>query len=189
MEGNTQQLELFSGPGASAQTSGLSRNTLLGHIRGYEKIILVTIGFIVSAVISFSLGVEKGKLIALAPPASKSDITAAVIRPDTQKIETVNALPAPAGSANTSIVQAKAASPVQGIAKLQNYTIQLASYQSKNLAQKEAGALKKKGLAPLVLSKGSYSILCVGSFNSKETAKPLLSQLKKKYQDSFIRRL
>jgi len=188
MEDSTQQLELFSGSERTAQTSGLNRNTLLGYCRGYEKIILITIGFIISAVVSFSLGVEKGKLIALAPSAPKSEVTAN-IRTDTQKIETANTLPAQAISVSLSTGQAKTTSLAQGIGKLQNYTIQLASYQSKNLAQKEAGVLKKKGLAPLVLSKGNYNILCVGSFNSKETAKPLLSQLRKRYQDSFIRRL
>jgi cell division septation protein DedD len=75
------------------------------------------------------------------------------------------------------------------IKKLEGYTIQLASYQNKGSAVKEAERLKKNGLTALVVAKGNYSILCVGSFNSKETAGPLLSQLKRKYQDSFIRRL
>ena len=44
------------------------------------------------------------------------------------------------------------------------YTIQLASYKSKSFAQKEAELLKKKGFVPLVIPKGSYTILCVGKF-------------------------
>jgi hypothetical protein len=168
MDSGAQQLELFSGSGRPSETAGISRNIFFGYIRGYEKIILIVIGFIVIAVAAFSLGVEKGKLVALQAPAAKLDVAANV--------------PAPV------ILEPVKAQEVSS-SKPGNYTIQLASYQSKGLAQKEAGALKKTGLAPLVISKGSYSILCVGSFNSRETARTLLSQLKKKYQDSFIRRL
>ncbi len=176
METSAQQLELFSGSGRPAETAGLNRNIFFGYIRGYEKIILIVMGFIVIAVASFSLGVEKGKL------NMASNLPTAG-----QKQETLIAKSKPV------IINPVQVNPAQvqeiSSSKPGNYTIQLASYQSKNLAQKEAGTLKKTGLAPLVISKGSYSILCVGSFNSKETARALLSQLKKKYQDSFIRRL
>jgi septal ring-binding cell division protein DamX len=181
METSAQQLELFSGSGRTTETAGLSRNTFLGYIRGYEKIILIIMGFIVIAVVSFSLGVEKGRFLAPQAPAAKLD-TASNIPTAGQKQEALIAKTKPL---ITNPAQAQEISS----SKPGNYTIQLASFQSKNLAQKEAGALKKTGLTPLVISKGSYSVLCVGSFNSKETAKALLSQLRKKYQDSFIRRL
>ncbi len=181
MDSSAQQLELFSGSGRPAETAGLNRNIFFGYIRGYEKIILVVMGSIVIAVVSFSLGVEKGKHIALQASAAKFDLASNIpAAGQKQEVRITKNKPI-----ITNPVQ------VQGISagKSENYTIQLASFQNKSLAQKEAGALKKTGLAPLVISKGSYSVLCVGSFNSKETARALLSQLKKKYQDSFIRRL
>ncbi|MFH1127974.1 MAG: SPOR domain-containing protein, partial [Candidatus Omnitrophota bacterium] len=70
-----------------------------------------------------------------------------------------------------------------------NYTIQVASYQTKKGAQKEAEIIKKKGLSVSVLSKGAYSILCVGNFKDKQKAKLVLVELKKRYRDCFIRRL
>jgi hypothetical protein len=65
----------------------------------------------------------------------------------------------------------------------------VASYQSKTHAQKEAEALRKKGVTPLVLSKGDYIIVCVGNFSNRDAAKSLLLDLRKRYQDCYIRRL
>ena len=173
MKNTTQQLELFSGLGQAVEASGLKPNTFLGYIRGYERIVLLAIGFIITAVVSFSLGVEKGRRLALQSAASRFDIalSSKVVPEQKPETQTVQDKPRPVNSLQ------------------QNYTIQLASYQNKTLAQRQAGLLKKNGLAALVISKGNYNILCVGSFHNKETAKPLLSQLRKKYQDSFIRRL
>ena len=56
-------------------------------------------------------------------------------------------------------------------------------------AQKEADSLKKRGFAPLILPKGTYTIVCIGNLSDQKTAKPLLSELKKRYQDCFMRRL
>ena len=70
-----------------------------------------------------------------------------------------------------------------------HYTVQVASFQTRKYAQKEAEVLRKKGFSPLVLPKGKYSILCVGNFSSRETAKPLLSKLRQRYRDCFVRRL
>ncbi len=153
------QLELFSQSQDSGRRMNTGRIFLLGYVRGYEKAILLFVSFIAIGIISFSLGVEKGRRLAAVPkPGIRLDLAA---------------------------VQA----PKPQIQPQNNYTIQLASYQSKTYAQRQAELLKKKGLTTLVLPKGSYTILCVGSFADKEKARPLLSELKKKYQDSFIRRL
>ena len=49
--------------------------------------------------------------------------------------------------------------------------------------------LKKKGLSTLVLPKGRFIVLCVGRFSDKQTAQPVLTELKKQYRDCFIRRI
>lgn len=73
----------------------------------------------------------------------------------------------------------------------QNYTIQLASCRTKVSAQKEAELLRKSGFSPLILSKGSYIVVCVGNFSNQQAAKTLVSELKKRkrYQDCLVRRL
>ncbi|MCX5706632.1 MAG: SPOR domain-containing protein, partial [Candidatus Omnitrophica bacterium] len=73
--------------------------------------------------------------------------------------------------------------------KINGYTIQVASFNNKSYALKEAEFLKKKGLVPLLFSNGNYIILCVGNFPNKETAQPLLSELNKRYPNCSIRRL
>lgn len=172
------QLELFS-PGQKeyGQIKSPAQNrTFLNYIWGYEKIILTIMGLVITGIISFSLGVEKGKKLAqgykFSPQETRQEtnIPKAKVQPNAERQDVLK--------------------PVTPADSLQNYyTIQLASYQSKTSAQKEADALKRKGLLPLVLSKGKYTVLCVGNFADKETARPLLSELKKRYQDCFIRRL
>lgn len=159
------QLELFSQSAGPARKSGDIRSFFLGYVRNYEKAILLFICFLVTAIIFFSFGVERGKRLKSLP--QRAD----VLKP-----------PAPTPEPK----------PVQEIDKsgdTQKYTIQLASYEKKSYADKEARRLKKKGFTVLVMSKGNYSIVCVGKFADREMAKSLLSEFKKTYHDSFIRRL
>ncbi len=193
MERNNAQLELFS----QAKDGGFEKNAvsggLLNYIRGYEKIILILIGFIITAVISFCLGVEKGRRLAVRNADSHLDM--AVVQPVPQiPVRTVSQkLIQPAPEIQTENIK-----PIQNqdntIKPKQNqgmgsYTIQIATYQTRANAQKEAEILKKKGLSPLVLSKNAHTVLCVGKFLDKQAARTTLAELKKKYKDCFIRRL
>lgn len=158
------QLDLFSQTSQPVSHRVSFSNSFFGGVRVYEKTILLVISFIITGIISFSLGVEKGKKISLTRTSARFDLAKSV--------------PVPIPKDNT-VAQEKTG----------NYTIQLASYQSKVLLQKEADNLRKKGFTPFVITKGNYSILCVGSFANKDTAKPLLSELRKKFRDGYIRRL
>ncbi|MDD5561282.1 MAG: SPOR domain-containing protein [Candidatus Omnitrophica bacterium] len=65
------QSELFTQSLGSGQYKPrIPANPFLTRIRGYEKILLLIMGLVLLSIISFSLGVEKGKRTALA--ASKS---------------------------------------------------------------------------------------------------------------------
>lgn len=171
------QLELFSQSGNSSEIKKLkSNNSFLTYIWNYEKTILIIISFVITGIISFSLGVERGKKLMVLRNNSRLDVASSVYTP----------VPEPTPRQTSSEEKYKSAtedfvSP--------SYTIQLASYKTKTYAQKQAEILKKKGLLPLVLSKGNYTVLCVGRFSSKETARPLLSELKKQYRDCYLRRL
>lgn len=158
------QLELFCEIAKKKRAADIQNATksFFNYMRSYEKAILVIIIAIVTSIVSFSLGVEKGKRLASVNPVS-------VIAPKIEK--PVNTQPFPQDASNN------------------NYTIQVASYKSRASAEKEAEALKKRGLSPLVLAKDKYIVVCVGEFFSKENAQSLLPKLKKRYQDCFIRRL
>lgn len=191
---NSHQLELFTPTNDSKEIAGSSSNKkFLDFIWNYEKAILIIIGIVSTGIISFSLGVEKGKRLAglknnilldLASAQSRTAVKPAekqvIEQGDSVQPEQVQQLAVKkTGVIRQSLPQA--GKP--------GYTIQLASYKTGNLAQKEAVKLEKKGLSPLVLRKGSYAVLCVGNFSKKESAQSLLSELKKRYNDCYIRKL
>jgi hypothetical protein len=58
------QSELFSSPDNSGQYKPkIAKNPFFSRIRGYEKAMLLIMGLVLTGIISFSLGVEKGKSI------------------------------------------------------------------------------------------------------------------------------
>lgn len=174
------QLELFSGKNNQAESVSRIRNSsFLTRIRNSERIILIIIGIVATAVISFSLGVENGKRISLLQNNSRFDIGI-----QTQQAPPKEALKQERPAAVQSLI-----SPIKSEPDKQAFTIQLASYKTKTYAEKEAQVLKKKGLSPIVLTKGNYTVLCVGIFSNKEKAQSLLSQLEKRYTGCRIRRL
>lgn len=180
------QLELFSGAGNGPPDASRKKNSsILKHLRNYERIILMIIGIAVTAIISFSFGVEKGKKISLLQNNSRFDIGIQERQVLPQQEIKKDALVTIQPRGNIKIDEALKPPPQEKTA----FTVQLASYKTKSYAEKEAQALKKKGLIPLILTKGKYVVLCVGSFTNKENAQSLLTQLEKKYNDCRIRRL
>lgn len=160
---NYHQLELFSQIQKDYRQikRQVRNNSFFSYIRTYERVIIIIIGFVITGIVSFSLGVEKGKKLVTTPSIKMQDTLGPKIQPIT----------------------------IEKKDSLQNYTVQVASFQNKLEAEKEAKELRKNGLLPLILSKGRYTVLYVGNFSNKDTAQSLLSQLKKRYRDCFIRRL
>ncbi|MBN1913498.1 MAG: SPOR domain-containing protein [Candidatus Omnitrophica bacterium] len=177
METDNKQLELF------AQTKGEGRNkklssSVLSSLWRYEKAMLLTISFIITCVVSFSLGVEKGKKATVL----KIDSYIEIPQPSRMPEETEEQVSL-AGEFKEELSKDRTQDSFSG------YTIQVASYKTKKYAQKEAEQLKKKGYSALVLPKGRYIIVCVGNFSDKKAAQVLLPKLKNKYRTSYIRRL
>jgi len=171
------QLELFYQGQEFNEKKPDSRlsNSFWVYISNYEKIILVVIGFIITGIISFCLGVEKGKTITGPKFNPQFDIV--------QKQELKSQELKPLSPKKQVMPQPQIQEQESG------YTVQVASFRTKTNAEKEMEGLKKKGFSALIVSKGEYMIVCVGSFSDKETAKSLLSQLRQKYRDCYIRRL
>lgn len=186
MERNSPaQLELFS-QGLQHPHSGRRLRLPANFMRLYERALLVAIAFVITSIASFSLGVLRGKTIAMTRTNSRLD-TAAVTRAPAASVPSASAPQARSPGANAP----KQAEPLryQPVAKKPDgFSIQLASYQAKRFAQKEAELLKKRGFSPSLSLKGSYVVLYV-SFDDKQAAKAALSKLKTRYRDCFIRRL
>jgi hypothetical protein len=157
------QLELFSQAQGVLGPAAARRPLFVSYIRAYEKNILLTIGMLLMAIISFSLGVEKGRSSSLLKNSPRLDIAVATVPQEVPaKIQETNKEP---------------------------YIIQLASYKSRASAEREAEQLKKRGFSSMVLSRGDYSVLCVGGFVTKEKAQLIISKLKVRFRDCYVRRL
>jgi hypothetical protein len=178
------QLELFSdSSGLNEPRRGTLSNSALSRIWKYEKTILLTISIVTTGLVSFSLGVERGKRLALLKNNSRVENNKPVVATTPDK---ASAVINPSGQ--EAPVQQKAPQQKEPV-QAQDFAIQLASYKMMAHAQKEAEILKKMGLSPIILSKGSYIVLYVGKLSNKEAAQSLLSELKKRYRDCIIRRL
>lgn len=210
------QFELFPGSTARPLVSAKPRYLLKDLTLSVENIIVLCILCMMSLIVFFSFGVEKGKRMGSVlmtkgiqkPLAVGSPITAAAA-PGQEKKEditvgapgrkAVNSQPAfritPPSStmaADSSLSQAQDQgsefSPLlQDAGK--NFTIQVASFKREENARKEAMRLKERGYDIFVLPSGSHSVVCVGNFVRQDEAKQFLNKLKNKYNDCLVRRL
>ncbi len=188
-----EQLELFSGSesaggGGETKVSG----AFLQYLRAYEKTVLFIILLLAVSVLSFIAGVENGKSSVLKRLAvmRRQQEAAAAAQPQPARQAAIPAEAQPAAP-----VQPKSAVPQQSVPAVPapritgKYTVQLASYKSKEQALKEAQALQKRGLAPAVIYLKPYFVLCSGSFQENRTAELWRLKLKKQYRDCYVRRL
>ncbi len=166
------QLELFREARGRMPNMPL-RNRFFNFLHRHEKKVLIVIGIALSCIVAFSWGVKKGREFSSTKTEASFDLAG-------KKAEAKEISRPP---------QEKQARREKAGPDKQGYTIQLASYKAKKFADTQAEVLKKKGLAPLVLRKGDYIILCVGRFSDKDEARSSLSKFKKDYKDCYLRRL
>ncbi len=171
----TTQLELFSKDNSTQALKTSSSGSLFTTLWNYEKLIFLIIGFIVTGVVCYCLGVERGKNIARLNIVTPAELTSpAAVQPEIQQ----NLAPLTVeGQADINIASKKL-SPSATLEKPKysappkntgtKFTIQIASYKQKSSAQKEAAQLKKKGLPTTVIPLNGYSVICIGSFSDKE---------------------
>ncbi len=206
--GNQSQFELFPGTTGEPIENTAPRFIFSRLVLTFENLVVVFVFLIVGLIIAFSIGVERGRVKArLARPVAQLTTqtltqTSVMPHPQISVITTapvvskpVSTITATAQAAGQVLPPAVVAAPViargtqaeKGVDK--RYTVQVASYKSQSMAEKESGDLKRKGLASFVAVKGNYSIVCVGKFSSQDQAKQMLTKLKKRYKDSTIRSL
>ena len=201
------QFELFPTNGSSSRPSDSPKQRFLlrSLTLSLENLVVLGIMMIMGFVISYSLGIEKGKNWQTVTDRSTKAIVRQVKTPMVPATATSATKPvaptapsaldpspavASAVSGKTLILTKPNESPAEIVAQLEKfYTIQVASYKGEKYAQKEADLLKQKGYDILVLPKGAFSIVCVGKFKEKEEAKDFSKKLKKQYKDCLIRSL
>ncbi|MBU1061272.1 MAG: SPOR domain-containing protein [Candidatus Omnitrophica bacterium] len=147
---------------------------LLTHLKdsvgvSYENIVFLVIAFIMSCIVSFSLGVEKGR----------QDIG----HVDQQRVTKY--------SKEVSQVKPRKSKedlrPVEEKVSGNKYIVQLAAFKKKEAAQQELEKLEKMGSRAYIRQSGSYYQLYVGTFDNKEKAQMILKELKNTYKDCYIK--
>lgn len=140
---------------------------------GYEKVILVILGFIIILAITFAFGFERGKK------------TIFVKRVTTQPI-TVKAAAAKPTAAKPIAVKVPA--PILKQVVQRPYTIQVATFKSKQYAQEEAEKLRKKGFPTTIIGINGLYEVWAGEYSDQKEASQALSMLSKIYKDCYIRK-
>lgn len=133
----------------------------------YENIIFLVMGLIISCVIFFSLGVEKGR----------QDIARVNIK-DKKEEELVDF------SRN---IEAGEQKTEDREVRREGYVIQLAAFKTQESAEREQGSLKESGYDACIKKSGDYYQLYVGRIDSMEKAQNLQRRLKEKYKDCYIK--
>jgi len=177
----------------------------------YEILIIALIGVVLSASILFSLGVERGRSLGFSPAVSSPGAVQTVIETTASGIKI---LPADAAVeepaevkkeaavkpqrkqevANLPLPETPAAPKKSGVVAASSaatdkpFTIQVASYKTRDLAEKELTRMKNKGYSSDILKKGNYFILCVGSYAKKELANQALPYWERQYKGCIVRK-
>ncbi|NQV04257.1 MAG: SPOR domain-containing protein [Candidatus Omnitrophica bacterium] len=134
----------------------------------YENIIFIAIGFVMSCIIFFSLGVEAGR----------RNIGRTSNREQAVKEEDQDA--------GQIIKERKVEKP--RIRKNEGYIIQLAAFNKKLPAEAEQAELQKRGYRADVRQSGNYYQLYIQGFDSTEKAQEVLGKLKETYKDCYIKK-
>lgn len=191
------QFELFPGEAKTAQETGKPAAVTKDLTLSLENIIVLCIIFVMSLVLFFSFGVEKGKKVAAhkgATPVAKqakakAPEKAVQVAPQVDEKRVVFPVELP-----PEVIDESDTDTPQTIDFFEEhddyYTIQVASFKLKKNAQKEADRLKGIGHDDaFVIPKGNYSIVCVGKFAKRIEARRFSNKLQKRYNDCLVRRM
>lgn len=170
------QLEIFNIKENVSDKKQNNFSSLFQYLIKYEKFIFSGVAFIVTFLIAYSVGFEKGKSINLAAVKNTSQRTLNVIAKDALNQNKENKK-----AEATYVTVVKQTQTPKG-----PYVIQVASYIKESLAKKEMLALKNKGFNPLIANKGKFVVVYVGNFSDKLEAQSSLKKLKASYRDCFI---
>lgn len=161
----------------------------------YETLIIALIGVVLSASILFSLGVERGRSLEFSSAISSPGAVQPVTETTANEIKISPANVVIEQSAEVQKEATVKPEKKQEVVKTapsaaadKPFTIQVASYKTRNLAEKELTRLKNKGYSSDILKKGDYFILCVGSYAKKELANQALPYWERRYKDCIVRK-
>lgn len=178
MEKENIQKELFKFDAPKRHPEGFRRffqKTDLSLSLSAEKLVFVSIGIMMLIVISFALGVERGK---------------AISADDTQKVRAPQPVPLTEAQQVKAAVVKQEPGPAQAqvqVDKDKPYTIAAGAFTKQSLADKEVSRLKASGLQAFVYYSEPYYLACVGSFADKGSAQKVLGKVRQMHRDAYVR--
>jgi len=194
-----KQLELFSyrADGRKVKRSKEAEMPAESERKIPTRIVLMSASVLLIAIISFALGVERGKTISKTTATTRHLAQGEPISSIQKTIEQKKEIVAP-----TSPQKQLTQSPAPRIQKQKTkasantgtlergYFVQVATYRkNSSFVKKEVDKLEKKGYNALIIPSGKYAQVCAGVFSTKRDAQRHLEKLKQKYKDCFIRKI
>ncbi|MBF0570372.1 MAG: SPOR domain-containing protein [Candidatus Omnitrophica bacterium] len=183
------QFELFPANSATLEDINKPKFLLANLTLSVESLVIFTILGIMVALFSFSLGVERGKV--LAARALDERVSAAWNVGARTAVAGV-ILPAPVKLQAPVVKSVTEQRPVNMRGFMQGqgtrYTLQVATYGSEAYARQDALLLKAKKIQSFLIKSGKYWLLCAGDFNNKEIATAYLRKLPSQFRLSQVRR-
>ncbi len=166
----------------------------ISFVVNYENLILFIIGLVLALVISFSIGVERGKRLRLSaqnasvskkiPEQAKRII--AIPATDAASIKQ-NKIKTSADKVSIQVPSADSKEPIQPVVKrARAYFIQVVTYTNKVLAEKEKEKLLRIGISSFINLSDRFYQVKAGPFYNKDDALNLQRELKKTYKDCYI---
>lgn len=150
-----------------------------------DTVVLVTIINVLVLILSFSLGIERGRKIAYLPGAKEVTVDS----PNTPQTNTVKKEPAHIQDEETVVEQKEAQSEEKIKPPKEHYGIQVASYAKENIAKSEKKRLESSGFSTILSKQGKYLVIFVSGYQTKKEAEKIKGQLKKRYSDCIVRKL
>ena len=196
MENEKYQKELFEFEQPKKQWHRFGRffqKTDFAVTLNAERLVFVLIGILMLIVVSFALGVERGRsqaaILPAAPKAApQSPVVQTPVAQKNDKAPSMNIAP----KSRTSAAPVKAAvdtSKTQTAPADKNkpYTIVAGAFTREDTAIKEINRLKAGGLEAFVYYSEPYYLACVGAFANKDSAQKVLGKVRQMHRDAYVR--
>ena len=161
-----------------------------------EGVIMTAIGIILLLVISFAMGVVKGRHIPTGESIRRSKTAYGRIAPLVQETKQVfspaqeptREAPVEAVPPEPARVESAPTPPPEAETTGMSFTIQMVTHSKKQLAEKDVEQFKKMGYKSFILRWREYYIVCAGEYATRKDASSHIPKLKKIYADCFVRR-
>lgn len=153
-----------------------------------DTVILCAVVVVLLVIVSFSLGVERGRRLASSRQLPEDIYKSFAVSPEPVSVAVV-AEPAAMPEAEPVIIDEEEVKKIEEKESQKRYIIQLASYLKESAALEEAKQIKKQGFSVSTSKQGKYIVLFVDNFNEIGPAQKAMKKLREKYKDCFIRRL